>query len=218
MIPAGNAAFTEYADNCYDKLSVKLDDYGIPVAETDELHEAYDVFVVAEKKASNPDTATTGARRERDTAREKLTGLWRPFVNRFIRYNPLVPEADLEVFGIKKRDTTYTTAGIPDGIGVATSRRVGTCRFEVSVLDQTTGKKKHPQYATGSNLYVAVTEIGVKPTHDDQYQKKGFSSRSLHVIEFPLELVAKQANIYVRYSNRHGQEGPKGPVETLVIN
>jgi hypothetical protein len=54
------------------------------------------------------DTATTGNRRERDAAKKELETLWRNFLNANIRYNDLVPVADLEVFGINPRDDVRT--------------------------------------------------------------------------------------------------------------
>jgi hypothetical protein len=45
-----------------------------------------------------------------------------------------------------------------------------------------------------------------------------FSSTNRHVVEFPLEQLAKQANIYACYVNSHGKEGPKGPAETVIIS
>jgi hypothetical protein len=44
-----------------------------------------------------------------------------------------------------------------------------------------------------------------------------FSSNSHHVLEFPSEQIAKQANIYARYSNPHGKKGPEGLTEAVII-
>jgi hypothetical protein len=60
--------------------------------------------------------------------------------------------------------------------------------------------------------------VGQEPQHEDEYRKLDFSSTCHHVVEFPIEQLAKQANIYARYSNAHGKEGPKGPVETVIIS
>ena len=89
--------------------------------------------------------------------------------------------------------------------------------LRVEMMDSETGKKKKPQYAAGSYVYLAVTEVGQVPGHENDYRKLDFSSNCRHVIEFPVEQQAKQAHIYGRYSNSHGKEGPKGRVKTIII-
>jgi hypothetical protein len=177
----------------------------------------YNAYVQAETVAANPDTATSGARRARDDARTALEPVWRQFLNENIRYNSAVPVADLEVFGIKKRDKTRTPPGIPHVAPVISIRKKGVRRFEIEVINGEVGKKKKPQNAAGSYLYLAVTELGEEPKHENEYHRLAFSSKSLHVVEFPLEQFAKQANFYARYSNVHGEEGPKGISEVVII-
>lgn len=218
LFPTTIAGFTEYIKIAYAKAQSSLPTYGVSPDKLAVITPLYNAYIEAEAVAANPDTATKGARRTRDDARDALEPAWRKFLNESIRYNSAVPTADLEVFGIKERDTTRTPAGIPDKIPVVFAKPVGARRLEVEALDSETGKKKKSQYATGSYIYVAVTEVGQEPQHEDQYRKLDFSSTCHHVVEFPIEQLAKQANIYARYSNAHGKEGPKGPVETVIIS
>ena len=62
-------------------------------------------------------------------------------------------------YPIKKRDTTRTPPGIPGRIPVVFAKRAGVRRIEVEMMDSETGKKKKPQYAAGSYVYLAVTPI-----------------------------------------------------------
>jgi hypothetical protein len=75
-------------------LLTKMGFYGIQPERVALVQTAFDRFVAAEAVASNPETATMGARRERDAASGVLEPLWRHFLNENIRYNPLVSEAD----------------------------------------------------------------------------------------------------------------------------
>jgi hypothetical protein len=218
LFPRTIAGFTEYIKIAYAKAQNSLSAYGVSPDKLAPVTPLYNAFVQAEAVAANPETATTGARRTRNEAQKALEPAWRKFLNECIRYNSAVPAADLEVFRIKERDTTKTPAGIPDTIGIVSVKTVGARRMEVEVLDSETGKKKKPLYATGSYIYVAVTEPGQAPKHASEYRKLDFSSNCHHVVEFPLEQLAKQANIYARYSNAHGKEGPEGPVETMIIS
>jgi hypothetical protein len=158
-IPSGIAAFTEYIKNAFAFLLTKMGFYGIPPDKVAPVQTAFDRYVAAEAVASNPETATTGARRERDVARGILEPLWRHFLNENIRYNPLVSESDMEVFGIKRGDGTRTPAGVPVAVPLVSLSRMGAFQYEARVLDSATGKPKNPEYATGSYVYVAVTEI-----------------------------------------------------------
>jgi hypothetical protein len=217
LFPTTIAGFTEYIKIAYAKAQNNLSPYGVNPVKLSEITPLYNAYIQAEEVAANPDTATTGARRTRDEAGDTLKKEWRKFLNENIRYNSAVPPADLEVFGIKERDTTRTPAGIPDVVPALSIRQAGVRRYEIEVLDSVTGKKKKPQYATGSYIYLAITEPGEEPKHDSEYRKMDFSSNCHHVVEFPLEQLAKQANIYARYSNAHGKEGPEGITEAVII-
>jgi hypothetical protein len=217
LFPSTIAGFTEYIKIAYVKAQTNLSAYGIAPDRFEIVTPLYNTYIEKEAIAANPDTATTGARRARDDAREALETTWRKFLNENIRYNSAVSSEDLEVFRIKKRDTTPTKTGIPDIVPALSIKQVGVRRYEIEVFDSTTGKKKKPKYATGSYIYLAVTEAGKTPEHDSEYRKMDFSSNCHHVLEFSLEQLAKQANIYARYSNSHGKEGPESPAEAIII-
>jgi hypothetical protein len=218
FIPRNIAKFTEYIKIAYAKILANLIVYGIAGEELAPITAAYNRYIAAEELAANPDTATVGNRRERNVARKELESLWREFLNANIRYNKLVPIADLEVFGINPRDDVRTPAGVPDATGMVSLKRVGAFRFEGHVLDSATGKLKNPANATGSYLYVAVTDIDKEPKNKDEFHKREFSSNNKHVIEFGMEQIGKLAHVYARYSNQHGKEGPEGTTEVIVIS
>jgi hypothetical protein len=71
-------------------------------------------------------------------------------------------------------------------------RQAGVHRFEVNVLNSETDTKKKAAARYGSYVYLAVTEVGHTPQHVDEYRQPDFSSNCHHVIEFPLEQLAKQ--------------------------
>jgi hypothetical protein len=216
-IPTSIAKYTEYIQIAYTKAQTNLTAYGISADALAPITPVLNRYIAAEALAANPDTATSGNRRERDAARSELTPLWREFINANIRYNKLVPDADLEVFGVKRTDDTRTPAGTPDAIATLLYNRVGMYRYEMRVVDSATGKFKKPLYATGSYIYVAVTELDKEPESDDDFRKGDFSSNNKHVIEFNMKQKGKLAHVYARYSNAHGKEGPKGPTESFVI-
>jgi hypothetical protein len=216
-IPTTIKGFTEYIKIAYAKASANLNVYGISGSKFALITPLYNDYIAKEAIAANPDTATKGAREARDEAHVKLEKSWRQFLNESIRFNTQVSTSDKEVFGITPRDTTRTPVGVPDVVPALSIKRVGARRYEVEILDGGTGKKKKPEYAAGSYLYVAVTEPGQEPKHESEYRRMEFSSNCLHVLEFSLGELAKQANIYARYSNAHGKEGPESATETVII-
>jgi hypothetical protein len=217
LFPRTILGFTEYMKIVYVKAQNNLQVYGINPVKFEPIHPLYNKYIEKEAKAANPETATTAARRARDESRKILEHAWRAFINENIRYNSSVPAEDLEVFGVKKRDTTLSKAGIPDVVPTLSIRQVGVRRYELEVFDGATGKRKKPRYSAGSYIYLAVTEPGKTPEHDSEYHNMGFSSNCHHIIEFPIEQQAKQANIYARYSNAHGKEGPEGFTKAIII-
>jgi hypothetical protein len=217
LFPRTIAGFTEYIKIAYVKAETNLSVYGVDAGKLEVVKPFYYTYIEKEAIAANPETATTGARRARDEARQALEPEWRQFLNENIRFNSAVPTEDLEVFGIKKRDATPTKVGIPDVVPTLSIKRVGVRRYEIEVFNGVTGKKKKPKYATGSYIYLAVTEAGKTPEHDNEYHKMDFSSNCRHLLEFTIEQLALQANIYARYSNSHGKEGPESSAEVIII-
>jgi hypothetical protein len=217
LLPTTITEFTEYMKIAYGKAQNSLQIYNIDPNKLAVITPLYNAYIDAEAIAANPMTATAGARETRNKARKVLGPAWRKFINENIRYNSAVPIVDLKVFRVKERDTTGTPVGIPDTVPAVTFKSVGTRRLEIEVLNSETGKKKKPLYAAGSFIFLAVTEIGQTPQNGD-YHKLDFSSNCHHVIEFPREQLGKQANIYARYANPHGKEGPESPVITVIIS
>lgn len=218
VFPTTIAGFTEYIKIAYLKAQVNLSLYKINPEKLASITPLYNEYVSAEALAADPDTATKGARRLRDETRRALEWSWRRFLNENIRYNTSIPVADLEVFGIKRRDVTRTPVGTPEIAPILSIRHVGVRRYDIDVFDGITGKKKKPPHVSGSYIYLAVTEVGHEPQHESEYRKLAFSSTSRHMVEFPLEQLAKQANFYARYSNTHGKEGPESLTESVIIS
>jgi hypothetical protein len=90
--------------------------------------------------------------------------------------------------------------------------------YEITVVNERTSKRKLPEHAAGSYIYMAVSEMGVIPEDTDAYRKLDFSSNARHRLRFNPSDLGRQANVYVRYASRGGKEGPAGPVETFFIN
>ena len=218
VFPAGIAEFTEYIKNAYQKASVNLSVYGIPSGKFTLLTPLYNDYIAKEAIAANPDTATKGARAARKEARGKLEKAWRQFLNESIRYNMSVGTADKEVFGISLRDNTRTAALSPTNTGMVSVKRLGAFEYEAIVTDEGTSKRKLPAHAGGSYIYMAISAPGILPEGLDAYRKLSFSSNPRHELHFSPSELGQQANVYVRYANRHGKEGPIGPVGTFLIH
>jgi hypothetical protein len=217
-IPRTITGFTEYIKIAYQKASVNLNAYGISSAKFNVITPLYNDFIAKEALAANPDTATKGNRDARDESLNKLKPVWRQFLNESIRFNTSVSTADKAVFGISPRDGIRTPAQAPTATGNIDAKRLGAFEYELTVIDEQTSKRKLPEHATGSYIYLAISEPGVLPEDLNTYRKLDFSSNSHHKLQFSPSDLAKQANVYARYANQHGQEGPAGPIETFLIN
>jgi hypothetical protein len=218
FIPRTIMGFTEYIKTAYKKASVNLSAYGISPEKFAVITPLYSDYITKEALAANPETATKGNRKARDTARNVLEKAWRQFLNESIRFNTLIGTADRSVFGIPPRDGIRTPVQTPKDTGIVKVKRLGAFEYEATVIDEKTLKRKLPAHAAGSYLYLAVSEPGVAPEGIEAYRKLEFSSSARHTLHLASSDLAKQANNFVRYSNRHGKEGPAGPVETFLIN
>jgi hypothetical protein len=218
FIPEGNAEFRSYIVIAHDKLYTHPTKYDIPASVLNDYGSLYMDYLAADDKAENPDTATKGNRDERNRLRDELKKMWRQIVNEWIRFNSKISVPDKEVFHVYPRDDTRTPAKTPKDKGLARVKRLGAYEYEVTVVDETNLKRKLPEDATGSYLYLVVSEPGVVPEKIEDYRKLDFSSNANHTIVFPSEQLGMQGNVYVRYANQHGKEGPIGPVESFFIN
>jgi hypothetical protein len=218
IIPQTITGFTEYIKISYQKVSVNLSAYGISPAKFAIITVFYDDYIAKEALTANPETATKGNRRARDEARDKLEKAWRQFMNENIRFNTSIGAADKAVFGIFPRDSVRTLPQTPTDTGTVRVKRLGAFEYEATVINEKTSKRKLPEHAAGTFIYLLVSEPGVLPENIDAYRKLDLSSNGRYELRFSPSELAKQANIYVRYSNRHGKEGPAGPIETFLIN
>ncbi|MDR1129625.1 MAG: hypothetical protein LBK96_01410 [Prevotellaceae bacterium] len=217
-IPITIKGFKEYIEIAYNKASDNLNIYGISPNKFALVMPLYNDYIVKYDLAANPDTATKGNREARDVASALLKEAWRQFINESIRFNTLVSTADKAVFGISPRDGIRTPPQTPTDTGIVNVKRLGAFEYEVTVINEKTSKRKLPDYATGSYIYLEISEPGVLPEDISTYRKQEFSSNSRHELRFSPSNLGKQANVYVRYSNRHGKEGPAGPIETFLIS
>ncbi|MDR0756521.1 MAG: hypothetical protein LBF85_01580 [Tannerella sp.] len=217
LFPRTVAGFAEYIKIAYRKVSDNLDAYGIPPAKLSPITPLYEEYVAWETLAANPDTATKGNRRARDTAHKALDKAWRHFLNENIRYNTQISVSDLAVFGIRPRDSVRATALVPVETGLARVKRTGAFQYDAVVIDEKSMKRKLPPHARGSYLYLAISETGTVPEDIETYRKVSFSSNTRHELHFAPVNFNKQANLYVRYSDRRGREGPVGPTVSFII-
>jgi hypothetical protein len=217
-IPKTITGFTEYIEIAYRKASVNMSAYGILPERFAVITTLYNDYIAKEALAANPDTATKGNRMARDEARKTLEKAWRQFLNESIRFNTLVSTADRRVFGVSPRDSIRTSVQTPTETGIMNMKRRGAFDYEVVVINEKTLKRKLPEHAQGSYIYLSVSEPGVLPEDIDAYRKLDFSSNARHELHFSPSEFGRQANVYVRYSNRRGKEGPAGPVETFFIS
>jgi hypothetical protein len=218
VIPNTISGFTEYIKTAYDAAVQNEKVYGINPNELAKTTPLYNDFIKQEALCANPVTASKPNRDARNIAWDTLEKQWRVFLNKEIRLNDNISVADKEIFGILPHDEKRTHVLPPKSTGILTITRVGECRFDMVVEDSVTGKKKRPDDATGSNVYSAIVEPGQPVPHKDTFHFEGFSSTSHHTVAFSDEHIAKRAYLFARYSNAHGQEGPEGPVSTIIIN
>jgi hypothetical protein len=217
FIPRGNPEFRTYIVHCHKKIVEKATDYGIPATAIAPITLLLDAYITVDDRVSTPETATKPVRDERKEARMALEKAWRVFINIWIRFNNAIGTAEKEAFRVMPRDTMRTPAKRPIAKGLLAVHQLGTGLYEIRVVNAATGKRRLPEDAAGSYLYLLVSEPGVVPEDVNEYRRQKFSSKSLHTLQLPASQMRRQANVFVRYANRHGEEGPAGAIIWFII-
>jgi hypothetical protein len=217
IFPTSIQDFTEYFKAAVSKAEANMEAYKILPEKLAAVMPYYAAYTRALAVASDPGTVTTSARRARDRARKALKPVWRAFLDENIRHNPLVPGADLEVFRLQGLDRSGVTPAIPGSVPEVSVMYASAKRLEVEVIEHETGKKWKTRPAVGSFIYVAFTAAGEAPASEEEYRRQEVSRHCRHVVEFPFEQMARQVNIFARYVNSRGEEGPRSAVKTIII-
>ena len=217
VIPRKIGEFAEYIRNAYDVTQKNASAYRIDTVEFAKITPLYTTYNNLELLCANPATATKGNRDARNLAWKALEKQWRIFLNKTIRLNDYISIADKEIYGIFPHDDTPTKVTAPKERCELTILREGYCKYDIIVENETIGKKKRPDDATGSNLYSAVVEPGEPAPHRDTFHFDGFSSDCHHKKHFSEDHFGKQAYLFARYSNAHGQEGPDSVIATIQL-
>jgi hypothetical protein len=218
IIPRSVGGFADYIRRGYETAEQRMTAYGINPEELAKVKPLLDTFIGLESLCASPATATKANRDARNVAWKALERQWRVFLNREIRLNDLIGIAGREIFGILPHDSVRTAPKRPQNTGRITVVRTGQMQFDLTVTDVDTGKKKRPADAAGSNLYAAIAEVRDPAPQRSAFRFEGFSSKPRHTMIFTDENLARRVWVYVRYTNRHGQEGPEGPLASFIVN
>jgi hypothetical protein len=217
VIPEAMNDFEEYMDEALGRAREHCALYEADADQLAEIVAVYDAYLAAAAVAYNPATASSEARHERYALQKKLLTLWRAFMMDFIRYNRRVPDADLIVYGVKVKSEAKEKVRTPNVAGAVAIKQLEPLHYQVKVYDQKTRHMKNPANSNGSNIYVAITDLGKSPQSLDEFTKYSFAEDNRHEITFMPVQTGKQANIYACYTNAHDKVGPKGPVSWVVI-
>jgi hypothetical protein len=215
IIPRANAAFRIYIDVAYAKAQAGITAYDLPKTALDNVTPLYTHYVSTDTLADNPDTATVGVIRERNTAHKVLDTAWRGFLDQYIRYNEAVPERDWPDFGIEPQNPP-SPLGPPTKAANVGVKRTGLYQYEIRILQEGSNKFALPENAAGSFLFEAITDVGQTPEISD-FRMINLSSNDRHYAEYPSQQIGRQVHVFACYVNSHGKEGPRGPIETFII-
>jgi hypothetical protein len=110
-IPKKDSELVPWGDNFNSKVAANASRWGIPPEEIADLQNAYDAFVLLQKKADSPDK-TKVIVAEKNAARKKYVALVRAMAG-FRLKNPIITDAERIDIGLHVRDTTPTTIDVP---------------------------------------------------------------------------------------------------------
>ncbi|MDR1722448.1 MAG: hypothetical protein LBR84_00735 [Tannerella sp.] len=141
----------------------------------------------------------------------------RHFVNRLIRYNDALTDADRIQMGLTVPDTSPTPTTPPDSYPQATIRLPHQCEIELHYADSAapTGSRAKPPGVHGAEIRQAI--LPAPPTEDDQLVQSDFSTRSPHAFTYNLSQRGQTVYYRLRWETTRGMKGPWSPILSAII-
>jgi hypothetical protein len=186
----------------------------IPVILITALASQYSIWHIAFEKTKGPHTSVdTEAKND---ARKVSEALIRPFVNQYLRFDPVTNE-DRTAMGINNKDGTRTTIGAPTTRpSITDMRALGGFQIEICFRDEATPESRAIPYGdSGCLLFYTVSDGHI--TDYAMLEVTALMTRSPFVITLPPEAEGKRFTCAARWQNRKGEKGPWGEIKTIII-
>lgn len=214
-IPSGDAEFNTWQANFINNLSANKAAFGLTDAEIagitgaqGEWESAYNGHIAAKAAAEGAQQAKREARASYESALRSMA--------RRVQSSAAATDKHRAQLGLSVRETTRTSAGVPESRPVAqvdTSQRL---RHTISFSDEATpNSRAKPQGAMGCEIWSKIGDPA--PTDPSQLHFLGLDTSTPYVVQFGGEDAGKTAHYMLRWVSSKGEQGPWSQTVSATI-
>jgi hypothetical protein len=184
----------------------------IPPAARAAMTAAYTAWHTAFEKTTGPHTKVDTE--AKNNAKKAAEGVLRPFVNRYLRYDPVTNE-DRTAMGVPNKDTVKTPVPPPPTRPEFRLAVKDTRRISVHFKDQGVESKAKPYGYDGAVIYWAVSDTPITDTA--QLVHSTLATRTPYILEFAEADRGKTVYTALCWQNEKGDKGSPTEIQSTVV-
>ncbi|MDR1561476.1 MAG: hypothetical protein LBS54_00105 [Dysgonamonadaceae bacterium] len=219
-LPAKYADLLAWLKNFIDCIAANRERFGVPEDVFDDLRNKSSAFQLAQDKAEQHNAGPVD-RLVRKEAADVVKKAARDVVNRYLKYNPDVTDADKRKLGITIPDDTKTPVEVPKTHPVFVLKLYDFMRISIQFHDQILTEsddktpKARPYGVNGAVVKFATLEQ--PPKDHTGLGQSDLATRSPHILSFDAEDRGKTAYIAMAWQNEKGEKGPWTLVQSIIV-
>jgi hypothetical protein len=188
--------------------------FGIPAGASDEVEAKIADFQAACMKV-NLANAGSSDRVDREGKAEETVRAVRTFVNKYLRYNDAVTNADRESLGLTIPDRQLTASTPPRTAPDATVAMPGVACIKLTFRIAHSKSRGRPPHTRGCEIRHAI--LSTRPTSYDDLIHSTFVTHSPHTFTFAESQRGRTVYFSLRWESTRGEPGPWSAFVAAVV-
>jgi hypothetical protein len=216
FIPRPDVLFDKWQENFLQKLELIMIRLKIPITVVSALRDEWGRWTTTFQAASDPDTATKIAVKDKQKARKTYEKALRDFIKFYVAYNPETTDHDREEMGIPVHKTTRTPAEVAKTYPEFEIDSSILCCLIIHFYDQGQKKTKaKPPGQHGAEIRWMVSDVPMVDANDLIHSS--FDTRTPFTLEFGGRQRGQTVYFALRWENTRGEKGHWSPIHSAVI-
>jgi hypothetical protein len=213
-IPRADGPLLEWAKNFYNYALAHYSNWQIPSPQL-TLEAPLAAYTAAYDQCQHPNRGKVDVL-QKDEARKTLVDACRQFYNAYIRFNPLVTDADRENMGFTVADPNRAPAPPPATFPVADKIDTAILRqVTIHFRDNGSKHKAKPKGVHGCEIRWHL--LTAPPAHVDDLARSDFDTNSPVTLSFDESQRGQSLYFCLRWEGNSGQKGPYGEIYNAIV-
>jgi hypothetical protein len=214
FFPTREAELLGWLENFSTVLTTNADAWDIPKTEADNLANHIKAYAAVYKE-SKGENGTKALIVEKNEMQKAVLDKVRKIKNRYIDHHDVVTNPHRERLGLPLRDQVSSSKPKPKSRPVLEVTPTNHLQHTVTVLNQTSGKKKKPEDADGICYVWDIRDTA--PESADELRHPTFKRQAVEVINFEECDRGKRVFYAACYQNAKGEKGPWSIIAEMII-